>query len=162
MTNQKKDFQPSAKHRRSTPMLSRAAREQRRWIAKPSAILSLRIYFANVYTSIADVSPMCRPMCRRCVWDIFGLGVHCRTFADCSALFGDISAMVFGVETSGENFNACIEIFLDVPMSWRSMAITRLRRRSFTEPLVLVALPWRCPNVCIARASGCLKSLVGP
>ena len=57
-------------------------------------------------------------------------------FADCSALFGDISPMVFGVETSGENFNACIEIFLDVPMPWRSMAITRVRRRSIAEPLV--------------------------
>ena len=44
--------------------------------------------------------------------------------------------MVFGVETSGENFNACIEIFLDVPMPWRSMAITRVGRRSFAEPLV--------------------------
>ena len=75
-------------------------------------------------------------MCRRCVWDIFNLGVHRRIFADCSALFGDISPMVFGVETSGENFNACIEIFLDVPMPWRSMAITRVRRRSFAEPLV--------------------------
>ena len=31
-------------------------------------------------------------------------------FADCSALFGDISPMVFGVESSGENFIACIKI----------------------------------------------------
>ena len=129
------------------PMLRRAAREHRRWITKPSAILSLRICIAFVYTSIADVSPMCR----RCVWDICGLGEHRRMFADCSALFGDISPMVFGGETSGENFNACIEIFLDVPMPWRSMAITRVRRRSFAEQLVL---PWRYPNVFIARASG--------
>ena len=57
-------------------------------------------------------------------------------FADCSALLGDISPMVFGVETSGENFSAFIEIFLDVPVPWRSMAITGVRRRSFAEPLV--------------------------
>ena len=59
-------------------------------------------------------------------------------FADCSALFGDISLMVFGVETSGENFNACIEFFIDVLMPWRSMAITCVHRRSFSEPLVHV------------------------
>ena len=81
---------------------------------------------------VADVSLMCR----RCVWYIFNLGVHRRMFADCSALLGDISPMVFSVETSGENFNACIEIFLDVPMPWRSMAVTRVLRRSFAEPLV--------------------------
>ena len=57
-------------------------------------------------------------------------------FTDCSALFGDISPMVFGVKTSGGNFNACIEFFLDLPMPWRSIAITRVRRRSFAEPLV--------------------------
>ena len=95
-------------------------------------MLSHRICIADVYTSIADVSPMC---CR-CVWDIFNLGVHRRMFAYCSALFGDISSMVFGVQPLGENFNACIEIFLDIPMSWRSMAITRVHRRSFAEPLV--------------------------
>ena len=75
-------------------------------------------------------------MCCRCVWDIFNLGVHRRMFAYCSALFGDISSMVFGVQPLGENFNACIEIFLDIPMSWRSMAITRVHHRSFAEPLV--------------------------
>ena len=75
-------------------------------------------------------------MCRRCVWDIFNLGLHRRMSADCSALLGDISPMVLGVETSGENFNACIEIFIDVLMPWRSLPITRVRRRSFAEPLV--------------------------
>ena len=54
-------------------------------------------------------------MCRRCVWDIFGLGVHRRMLADCLALFGDISPMAFGVETSGENLNACIEILSRCP-----------------------------------------------
>ena len=91
-------------------------------------------------------------MCRRCVCDIFGLGVHRRMFADCSALLGDISPMVFGVETSGENFNACIEIFLDVPMPWRSMAITRVRRRSFAEPLVHGGAALTMPK-CVHRES---------
>ena len=86
---------------------------------------------------VADVSPMCR----RCEWDIFGLGVHRRMLADCSALFGNISPMVFGVETSGRIFNACIEIFLDVPMPWRSMAITRR-----TSPIIrrTTGAWWRC------------------
>ena len=88
-------------------------------------------------------------MCRRCVWDIFGLGVHRRMFADCSTLFGDISPMVFGVETSGENFNACIEIFLDVPMPWR---ITRVRRRSFAEALVRGGAALAMPK-CVHRES---------
>ena len=120
----------------------------RRWITKPSAILSYRICIADVYTSIADLSPMCR----RCEWHIFGLRVHRRMFADCSALFGDISPLVFGVETSGKNFNTCIEIFLDVPMPWRSMAITRVRRRSFSEPLVHGGAALAMPK-CVHRDS---------
>ena len=94
-------------------------------------------------------------MCRRCVWDIFGLGVHRRMLADCFALFGDILPMVFVVETSGENFNACIEFFLDVPMPWRGMAIIRVRRRSFAEPLVhggaALAMPKCVHRECIGR-----------
>ena len=112
-------------------MLRPAARKHRRWITKPSA--THRICIADVYTSIADVSPMCR----RCVWDIFGLGVHRRMFADCSALFGDISPMVFGV---------------DVPMPWRSMAITRVRIRSFAEPLVHGGAALAMPK-CVHRES---------
>ena len=78
-------------------------------------------------------------------------------FADCSVLFGDISPMVFGVETLGENFNACIEIFLDVPMPWRSMAITRVRRRLFGEPLVHGGAALAMPK-CVHRESiGMLK-----
>ena len=84
------------------------------------------------------MSPMC--------WDIFGLGVHCRMFAD------SVSPVVFGVETSGENLNACIEIFLDVPMSWRSMAITCVRRRSFPEPLVHGGAALAMPK-CVHRES---------
>ena len=53
--------------------------------------------------------------------------------------------MVFGNETLGENCNACIDILLDVPMPWRSMAITRVRHRSFAELLAhggaAVAIP---------------------
>ena len=86
------------------------------------------------------------PKCRRCVWNIFNLGVHRLMFADCSALFGDISPIVFGVKTSAENFNACIAIFHDAPMPWRSMAITRAPRRSFAEPLVHVGAALAMPK----------------
>ena len=82
-------------------------------------------------------------------------------FADCSALFGDISPMVFGVETSGENFNACIEICLDILMPWRSMAITRVRRRSFAEPLVHGGAVLAMPKVVHRESSGRLKKSRG-
>ena len=49
-----------------------------------------------------------------------------------------------------KNFNACIEIFLDVPMPWRSMAITR--RRSFAEPLVHGGAALAMPK-CVHRES---------
>ena len=58
------------------------------------------------------------------------------TVVGCSALFGDISPMVLEDETSGENINAYIAIFGDVPMPWRSRAITSARRRSFAELLL--------------------------
>ena len=90
---------------------------------KSSAILSHS-------ENIADVSPMCLP-----VLDILNVCVPRRMFADWCALFGDISPRVLGDETSEENFNACIDIFLDVPMAWRSMAMTRVRCRSFVELL---------------------------
>ena len=60
---------------------------------------------------------------------MFSLGVLYRMFVHYCALlklFGDISPMVLGDETLGENFNA---------MSWWSMAITRVRRWSFVELL---------------------------
>ena len=72
-------------------------------------------------------------MCRRCVADVSPMCLG-HFWPWCTSR--NVSPMVFGVETSGENFNACIEIFLDVPMPWRSMAITRVRRRSFAKPLV--------------------------
>ena len=73
--------------------------------------------------------------CRRCFWDILNLGVPRWMFAGCCALLGDILSMALGDETSGENFNTCIEVFLDVPMPWLSMTITRVRRWSFAELL---------------------------
>ena len=68
--------------------------------------------------------------------------------------------MVFGVETSGENFNACFEIFLDVPMSWRSMAITHVRRRSFGEPLVHGGAALAMPKFVHRQSIGRLKNHV--
>ena len=88
--------------------------------------LQCRCWHQHVGNS-AVVSPMC--------CDIFNLCVPHRMFADCCALLSDISPMVLGHETSGENFNACIEFFGDVPMPWWSMTITRRRRWSFAELL---------------------------
>ena len=127
-------------------MLRRAVGEHRRWITQPidDAIISninrrcLREHVGN----IADVSPMClrhfEPWCTK---------VHRYVYQY------DISPKVLGDETSGENFYACIDICLDIlvkhgdhlPNYWR-----------------LGALHWRCPNLCIAKASGCLKSVVVP
>ena len=98
-----------------------------------------RRYYHIEYASPMFARPS--PMCRRCVWDIFGLGVHRRMFADCSTLFGDISV---------ENFNACIEFFIDVQLPSRCMAITRVRRRSFAEPLVLGGAVLAMPK-CVHR-----------
>ena len=133
-------------------MLRRAAREFRRWIGygSPNHQRYYHIEYASAMFTLAS------PMCRRCVRDIFGLGIHRRLLGVvrryCSALFGDISPMVFGVETSGGNFNARIEIFLDVQMPWRSMAITRVRRRSFAEPLVHGGSALAMPK-CVHRES---------
>ena len=88
MTNQKRDFKRSAKHRRST------ADASPRSIGDGSAMDHQTI--GDITTSnlhrrcsqehrrcVADVSLMCR----RCVWYIFNLGVHRRMFADCSAIY---------------------------------------------------------------------------
>ena len=41
--------------------------------------------------------------------------------------------------------------FHDVPMTWWSMTITRVRRWSFAKLYWrMVAMPWRCPHLCIA------------
>ena len=119
------------------PMLRRGVREyrqasamDRRWITNHRR--SHQICIADVYTSMLKTSSMCR----RCVWDLLNLGVLRRMFADCSALFGDIFPMVLGVETSGENFKACIDFFLDIPMPWRRMAMARVRGRLIPALLV--------------------------
>ena len=113
---------------------------------------------------ILNIHRRCLHEHRRCVadvWDIFNLGVHRRKFADCSALLGDILPMVFDVETSGKNVNACIKIFLDVPMPWRSMAITRGRRRSFAEPLVHGGAALAMPKFVHRESIGRLKKYRG-
>ena len=134
-------------------MLRRAAREHRRWIGDGSP--NHRRYYHIEYASPLFTRALL--MCRRCVWDIFGLDVHRRMFADCSALFRNISPMLFGVETSGENFNACIEFFLDVPIPWRSMAITHVRRRSFAEPLAHGGAALAMPKCVHCESIGRLK-----
>ena len=69
--------------------------------------------------------------------------------------------MVFGVETSGEKSNACIEIFINVPMPWRSVAITRVCRRSFAEPLVHGGAALTMPTSVHRESIGRLKKFCG-
>ena len=65
--------------------------------------------------------------------------------------------MVLGVETSEENFNAGIDIFLAVPTPWRSMTMTRIRRRSFAELLVHGGASLAMPKLQHRESIGRLK-----
>ena len=74
-----------------------------------------------------------------------------------SVLFGNISPMVLGDETSGENFNACIEFVIDIQILWRSMVITCVCRGSFVELLAhggaVLAMPIFVHRESIGRLS---------
>ena len=96
----------------ASPSSSGTSAMNRRWITKPSAILSHWICIADVHTSIGDLSPMYR----RCVADVNGTFLALVYIAECS------------------------------PTARRCSAIYRR--------WCMVALLWRCPNLCIARASG--------
>ena len=77
---------------------------------KPMAILSRQIYRC-----------LHEHEHRRCVCDIFNLGVAHRKVADCCVLLGAVRRYIADGSwrrNIGKNFNACIEIFLDVPMLW--------------------------------------------
>ena len=148
----------------ASPMLRRAVREHRRWITQ----IIRDNYYHVEYTSLI-YTPACLlrtpPMCRRCVWDILNLGLlrgmFVHLFMHCSALFGCTPRMILGDETSGENFNACIDFFLDVPIPWRSMAINRVLRRSFSELLVHGGAALAMPKFVHCESIGRFKSLVG-
>ena len=71
----------------ASPMLRRAAREDRRCITQIICyILSHRIYIVDVYTSMLRTLSMCR----RCVWGILHICVPRRMFADCCALLSAV------------------------------------------------------------------------
>ena len=92
----------------TSPMFSRTCREHRRCVADVSATFWTLVYLSESSSTVVR-------------W---------------SALFDDISRMVLDDETSGENFNACIQIFLGVLMPWWNMAIHCVRCRSFAKQLV--------------------------
>ena len=79
----------------------------------------------------------------------------------CSAIFSDISLspMALGNETSGEYMHW---IFFSVSRcigeAWRLLAYVADHFPNYQR---IVALPWRCPNLCIAKASRGIKSTLG-
>ena len=102
------------------------------WITEPSAILSHRICIADVYTSIADLSPMYR----RCVADVNGTFLALVYIAECSPTARRCSAIYRRWYLASNIGRKCQCMHWNFPMPWRSMAITRVRRRSFAKPLV--------------------------
>ena len=95
---------------------------------------------------------------RRCVCNIIKLCVayliECSpTVVRCSALFGDISPMVLGDETSADNFNAYFEIVLDVPDALVTHGDLAYSRTSLIVCRTTGAW-WRCPGdtqICASR-----------
>ena len=97
-------------------------------------------------------------MCRRCVADVIVFGTfwtlvylaESPTVVRCSALFGDISAMVHGDETSRENFNAywnfsrCTDVLAKIGDYSRMLLIIRRATGAW----------WCCPDdaqMCASR-----------
>ena len=146
----------------SSPMLRRAVREHRRWITQTIGdTITSNIHrrcsrtWREHHRCVADVSAI--------FWTLVYLSESSPTVVRWSALFGDISRMVLDDEISGANFNACIQIFLDIPMPWWNMAIPCVRCQSFAEQLVhrgaALAMPKFVHRKSIQRRG---KSLVGP
>ena len=104
----------------TSPMFTRAWWEHRRYIADVSGTFWTSVYIAG-----------CPP-----------------TVVCCSALFGDISQMVLGEETSGDNLNACIDFFLDVPMPWRN---NYSRMSPIIRRTTGALWHWQFPNLCITK-----------
>ena len=96
--------------------------------ASQSSYREHRRYYRIEYTS--PMYPLPSSMCRRCVWDI--LTLVWAYLAECSptvVLCSAIYCRWFLATKHHEKKNS------HVPMAWRNMAITRIRRRSFVEIL---------------------------
>ena len=71
----------------------------------------------DVFVLLAgSVIQLCEFFSKLCV------GLRQRMFADCCALLGDISTMVLGDETWGENLNTCIKTCRCLGEAWRLFA----------------------------------------
>ena len=134
----------------------------RRWITKPSAILSHRICIADAYMSIADLSPLCS----RCGADVNGIFLALVFIAECSPTARRCSAIYrrwYLASKHREKISMHALKFFTMSRclseAWRLLAYVADHSPNHW---CMVALLWRCPNLCIARASGGLKSLVGP
>ena len=132
-------------------MLRRAAVEHRRWITSNMHRRCLHEH----RRCIADVSPMClvtflaevyiaecSPTARRCS------AIYCRWYL----------AMKHREKISMHALNF-FSMSRCLGEAWRLLSYVADHSPNHW---CMVALPWRCPDVCVARALGGLKSLVGP
>ena len=123
-------------------MLRREAREHRRWITKPSATLPYRICIADVYTSIADVSPMCR----RCVADVSGKFLTLVYIAECSPTARRCSAIYrrwyLALKHREKISMHALKFF------FRPDALAKHCDYSLTSPIIrrTTGAWWRCPG----------------
>ena len=129
---------------------------------KHSGMLSHRINIA-MFTqacwehrrSVADVSATFLPS-----W----ISPNCLRLLYAVLSFSAVHRRWFLATNHREKFSMHALIFFSISwMPWWSMAITRVRHWSFARLYWrMVTTSWRCPDLRIAKASGGLKSPVGP
>ena len=141
-------------------MLRRAAREHQRWIGDGSP--NHRRYYHIEYAS--PMFTRASPMCRRCVAYVSGTVLNLVYIAECSPTARRCSVIYrrwYLASKHREKMHAlkCFLMSRCLGEAWRLLAYVADHSPNHW---CMVALPWRCSNVCIARASGGLKILVGP
>ena len=143
-------------------MFCRAAREHRRWIGDGSS--NHRRYYHIEYAS--PTLTRASPMCCRCVADVSGTFSALVYIAECSPTARRCSAIYrrwyLALKHREKMSMHALKLFsMSRCLGDASRLLAYVADHSPSH-WCMVALPWRCPNVCIARASGGLKSLVGP
>ena len=100
----------------ASPMLRITVRKHRRCTSQPKIIgdiITSNIHRECLHEHIGNIADVSATFLTLVYLTECSPTVEC-----CSALFGDISPMVLNDEKTGENFNACIGTFIDVPMPW--------------------------------------------
>ena len=130
----------------------------RRWITKQSA------------TPSSPMFTRASPMCRRCVADVspmcLGDFYHwCTspkvlpTARRCSAIY---RRWYLASKHQGKISMHALKFFSMSRCLGEAWQLLAYIADHSPNHWCMVALPWRCPNLCIARASGGLKCRVGP